>query len=413
MSNFSAFWLIIYFFVLVGYAFWSFGLTDPNLVLSTWAPYWNFQQWSWNVLFHNRPLLSGSFVFLSVFAFIAWYSLVRSLSDRMKLSHLIVVMGILALPLVFSYNALSHDVFNYIFNAKMVLVYKEDPHLNVALNFPDDPWTRFMHNTHTPAPYGYGWTFMSLFPYVLGMGKFTLTWLIFRGVNLIALPLLLWLLIQLAKKMTLPFSMKDAALVFLHPLVLIEVVSNDHNDLWMLIPAVAAFWLLYRYKKECFTALSASITLFILSVATKTATILLLPFWLVAVWNGFRDQVGKSVPQFFRCMLDTAWAIVQANFGLLVSVALFMPLLTPRSQFFHPWYLIWSLCWLPMIKVRWWRTWLIAISVSSLFRYMPWLLAGGFSEEILRQQNTITWMGAMLAFCFWLVWSMSPRLRKQ
>lgn len=409
----SRFWFITYFVVLAAYALWSFSLTDPNLVLTSWQPYWQLQQWMWQVFFHNAQLMSGTYAFLMFFAVVAWYGLVRSLPGTLTMKQLVGMVMLLGLPLLFSYNALSHDVFNYIFNAKMVLVYNQDPHLSTATQFPEDTWTRFMHNTHTPAPYGYGWTMLSLIPYMLGLGKFTLTWLIFRATGYLALPFLLILLSKLAKELRLPFKLKDVALVFLHPLLLVEIISNSHNDLWMLIPAVASFWVLFALRKNISVAISLSMTLFILSASTKFATLLLLPLWAAAVWTVVGTGVKKDLPLTIRRFTDLCAHLMTANISFLASVALFLPLVTLRSQLFHPWYLVWSLIWLPMVKVRWWHAWVLSLSISSLFRYIPWMLAGGFSPEIIRQQQTITWLGAFLSFCIWMIWCFKPPQRKQ
>ncbi len=58
-------WLVISFCFVV----FSFGLTDPNLVLSSWQPYWQFQQWSWKTFFLNREVLVATYVLLLVALF--------------------------------------------------------------------------------------------------------------------------------------------------------------------------------------------------------------------------------------------------------------------------------------------------------------------------------------------------------
>src|SRR3990172_6981226 len=111
------------------YSVYSFSQTDPNQVFFSQSWYWQFQKFMWRLGFQER---------------------------------------------------LSSDIYNYIFNAKMVWVYGANPHRQVALNFPDDQWLRFMHNTHTPAPYGYGWTMLSLVPSVIGQNHLKLTLLLVK-----------------------------------------------------------------------------------------------------------------------------------------------------------------------------------------------------------------------------------------
>lgn len=55
---------------------------------------------------------------------------------------------------LFSYPFLSHDFFNYLFDAKILTFYGKNPYQFSALDFPKDSWTRFMHWTHRTYPYG-------------------------------------------------------------------------------------------------------------------------------------------------------------------------------------------------------------------------------------------------------------------
>ena len=402
----SLLWFGFYFLVLTVYAIFSYALTDPNLVLSSWPSYWSFQQWMWQTFFRNPQLLTQSYIFLIILALLGWWQVVQTLPPQLTRKAVLLRCLLLCLPLFFSYNALSHDVFNYLFNAKMVLVYHADPHVHVALDYPDDLWTRFMHNTHTPAPYGYGWTVFSLLPYALGMNKFLLSWLIFRALNILAIPLLFVLLIKLGQVLKKDVSAKDLALVFLSPLFLIEIVSNSHNDLWMLIPAVASLWLVFQAKKRgAGKRVIFSAVFLAASISTKLATVTLSPIWFLGAWRASSAAFGlRWLPGTLRRWLDLGWALVQENFGFLASIALFLPLLTSRSQFFHPWYLIWSLIWLPLISVKWWRVALLAFVVSSLFRYVPWLLVGGFENQVLEQQQAVTWLGGLVGLGLGMVW---------
>jgi hypothetical protein len=412
MSKLAWFWFAIYGLILTGYALWSFGMTDPNLVLTSWPPYWQFQQSMWQILFHNRPLQAGLYTFLIFFAVIAWNGLTRSLPQHISLKKIALILAVLSVPLMFSYNALSHDVFNYIFNAKMVTVYHQDPHRQVALNFPNDPWIRFMHNTHTPAPYGYGWTVFSLITFMAGMGKFTLTWFLFRALNVFGLFLLLPLFTMMAKRLDLEISLRDVAAVVLHPLFLIELISNSHNDLWMLIPAMLSLTLIFSHEKKMVGVRGVlSAVLLAFSISTKLATLVFTPLWLLGVWGMIGQSINtKDLPVFVRHWVTTAWMFCRTNIGFIAGILLFIPLFSPRSQFFHPWYLTWVMIWLPFVKIRWWWSWVLSISISSLFRYVPWLLAGGFSDEIVRQQQTITWLGALLSFCIWFIWCRPDKL---
>lgn len=405
-------WLSVYFLVLVLYAVFSYALTDPNLVLTGWAPYWQFQQWMWQTFFHHRPLLTGTYLLLISLATISWWQLCRQLQQASYRHVLLYSLG-LALPLLFSYNALSHDVFNYLFNAKMVVVYQQDPHQRVALDFASDPWVRFMHNTHTPAPYGYGWTAFSVLPFLAGFGKFTLSWFIFRAMNLIAIALTFILLLKLAKGLRVRTSPSLFGLVFLHPLFLIEVVSNGHNDLWMLWPALAALTvLLHPRPRNWLIRVALSLLFLSFSITTKLATVVLLPLWFSAASISVPAAARFSwLPTSMRLTTERLTHLVILNLPFLASLLLFVPLLSGRSQWFHPWYLIWAMIWLPLVQVKWWRAWLLAFALSSLCRYLPWLWAGGFAGPVLFHQQLITWLGGVIAFTGWWGWHILAKNR--
>ncbi len=375
-------WLIIYWFLMATYTVFSYSLTAPNLVLTSWTPYWKFQTWMWSNLFNHRQLLTTVYLIIMSALFVTYLNIIKIWPKKKQLIWWLPLL--LASPLVFSNNALSHDVFNYIFNAKMVVVYHANPHLQTALNFTRDNWTRFMHNTHTPAPYFYGWTGLSLLPYILGGGKFTFTWFVFRLFSFLSLGLLSFFMIQFGQLK----SAKWQLLTILNPLLLIEVISNAHNDLWMMAPALAAM-ILISSKHQSFTKKLISFILILVSAAIKMATLALLPLWLALVlpWK-------KIWPQW--------WQFVTKNWALLSSVLLFLPLLTPRSKQFLPWYLIWSLVWLPLIDKKWqtWKISLLVLSISSMLRYLPYLWIGNYDGNVIWHQQLITWIPFIM---FWLI----------
>src|SRR5258708_35427326 len=165
----------LYFLLFVLYTLFSYSLVHPSLVLVTWKVYWQYQTWIWKNLFNNHQLLAEVYAGLIIVLFATYFLILSKLqtfrTQPFQLKMFVPYLFLL-IPLFVSYNALSYDVFNYIFNAKMVVVYHANPHLVAAMHYDFDPWTRFMSNTYGLAPYGYGWTTISLLPYILGLNKF-------------------------------------------------------------------------------------------------------------------------------------------------------------------------------------------------------------------------------------------------
>ncbi len=381
----------------IAYAVWSYSLTDPNLVLTSWQPYWDLQQWLWKHIWQQPQLLTSIYEVL-IFSLFGWYGYLLFFLNKnhsIKISNLFASWLVLILVFVFSQNALSHDIYNYLFNAKMVLQYHANPHIQTALQFPDDTWTRFMHNTHTPAPYGYGWTALSLLPASIGLQKFTITWLCFKFLNLVGAVLLGYVLIKLVQQVLhRQMSAYELSILFFNPLFLIEIFGNGHNDLWMMVPVLFSFSKLLEFiETKNAKLLLISIVSFGLSLSTKYATIAILPVWSLLLLSAYTPTNHRLWSMIRRVIME--------NWPALASFLLFLPLLTARSQQFHPWYLVWILVWLPLLKNKLWRAIILSFSLSSMLRYIPWLQAGGYSAEILGQQKMITWLLPSLCLIIW------------
>jgi hypothetical protein len=424
------FLLALYGGVLALYALFSYALTDPNLVLVNWQPYWQFQIWMWETFFKNPQLTTGVYSFLLLVAFLLYLFIVKKL-EQSSLEYAFgwkkyaLIYGLVLAPLFFSYNALSHDVFNYIFNAKMLVAYGANPHEAVALSFSNDPWTRFMHNTHTPAPYGYGWTAISLIPYLSGFGKFFLTWIAFRIWSIISI-VLLYVGLQYAAKIFTGQKLQayQLAVVFFNPLFVLEVVSNMHNDLWMIVPAVvalAAVTDLDPRKTPQLKKLGLALLLLAASISIKLATLVLIPLVVLLVLEKnflftLADSLSAKLPLFKLLparILQSLESYLYQYIPLLAAGLLFIPLLTSRSQQFHPWYWLWVLVWIPFIRYRFLRNLLILFSLSSMLRYIPWLWTGGFAGEVLLYQKLITWTpGIVYVVWRFFPWALSQHPRK-
>jgi len=393
LSKATRSWLVLYFFLLSFYALISFGLTATNLTLINTAWFETFQTMMWQMLFNNRPFLTTVFAITFLLLFLCYFQLLSlfKTARHVSVKQQVLIILFLSAPLLLSYNALSRDVFNYIFNSRMVLKYQVNPHLQTAIEFTHDPWMRFMHNIHTSAPYGYGWTGISLLPCFFGVNKFIITWLNFRLFSLLSLILLSLALTKTYRFLNdkeVPFF--NWALLFLNPLILLEMISNSHNDLWLMLPAIVGinFLLKARSSKQKIVNIFLSLLFLTISIYIKLATLALTPIFfimiLLLIWPK-KFQFGKKE---------------QMLLPLIASVLMFLPLLTSRSQQFHPWYLSWSLVFIPLIKNKTWQVLLVAFSVTSLMRYLPWLLHNNYASEVLHQQRMITWSALVVTLIY-------------
>ena len=403
-------WLVVYMMALVVWMWFSYGLVTPNLVLSGHPVFWRWQQWMWTTFFNNRELTSWIFGGLLTWLGVAYGGLMVALgrsAEKAKLTgkKMAMMMILVSWPLLFSYNLLSADVFNYVFNAKMVVTYGADPHVLVAQDFPQDEMLRFMHNSHTAAPYGYLWTAISIPFYVLGAGKFIGAWLMMRMAGVVSLGLVGWLIWKWGAKMKDGKNWRTrAAWLLLNPLLLIEVVGNAHNDLWMMAGVVASLYLVWDLKegeiRGKWLKIIGSLVLLAASTQIKFASLVAVPFWLYLVGGrevlkSWRKKQGEKKNGGWTWLWGLqAWG--EKYFFEILALAFFVPLLTARSQMFHPWYWTWVLVWLPFCRVRWVRWLMVAFSFSSLWRYLPYILIDEHSQELLKGQQWITFGGAVV-----------------
>lgn len=209
----------------------------------------------------------------------------------------------------------------------------------------------------------------------------------FRFFCVLSIGFLWWSMQFLAKKIGKPLNVFWTAAVFLNPLFLIEVVSNSHNDLWMMGLAITALAFIVHKPNWKNTALS--LLLLALSISMKFGTAVLFPVWLFLLVRRWKLKKLQ--------WLNDYWPTA-------ASILMFLPLLTDRSQQFNPWYLTWVLVWLPFVKASWWRKLVLVLSLSSLLRYVPWLWNGTFTDQIILQQKLITWVPFILCGVGLLLW---------
>jgi len=229
---------ILYGFVMLLVCIYSYALVDPNITFMQNRAWEVFREAAVYVGYYRRDISWICYVLLvlALFGFHAWFL------KKHKAVNVWAIAGTVAGILVVSYPFLSHDLFNYMFDARIFTFYGKNPYLFKALDFPGDQWTRFMHWTHRTYPYGPVFLLLSFIPSALGAGKFTATFLLFKGMFVSAYLVSVALLLRMDKKRALLFAT--------HPLVIMEGLVSAHNDLIVVALAVAGcFFLLKKGKR--------------------------------------------------------------------------------------------------------------------------------------------------------------------
>ncbi|MCX6732201.1 MAG: hypothetical protein NTV98_01530 [Candidatus Roizmanbacteria bacterium] len=222
----------LYGILLVMFGVYSYWLIDPNITFFQ-NNYWvQFRDWAVYLGYYRRDISWIAYLSLLILLFIFHFVFLK----KFKQYSAIRIAGIIAIIGCISYPFVSHDLFNYLFDARILTHYGLNPYTHTALDFQKDLWTRFMHWTHRTYPYGPTFLPLTLIPSYLGLGKFSLTFFFYKLMN----GALYFLAVYLLNKK----NRKEALLFATHPLIIMEGLINGHNDMIALSLGLIGIYLL-------------------------------------------------------------------------------------------------------------------------------------------------------------------------
>jgi len=300
--------------------FFSYCWIDPNLTLTSWEPLNQILEQFKHFGHTNSSLSSRLYLLIMTILFLGQvYLLFSHFLFRAERKKLLLLAAAVIFLAAFSYPFLSHDLFSYLFDAKIVWHYQKNPYRFSPDQFAPDPWLRFIHWTHRSMPYGPVWLAYSLLPAIFSFGRFI--------INFYGLKLLNGLVFFAAGSCLLKIAHNDRrvfAYWFFNPFLLIELVVNGHNDLLMIALFFASLFFYQKRKKII------SLVLFLLSAATKFITALSWPlvflknrrFWatgfLFFLFLGFSWQINRFQPWYFTWAFLAFPFLGMANFSWLI-----------------------------------------------------------------------------------------------
>lgn len=297
--------ILLYFLVLFFLGIYSYSQIDLNLTLLQTSWFLVFKDQMINLGYFNRPTSTALFISITLILF-AFYLYFVFKAEKISLKILVIgLLGIGALGLL-SYPAFSHDIFNYIFDARIAVFHNANPYTSTALMFPQDTWTRFMNWTHRTYPYGPTFLPLSIVIYILGLNKFVWTLLLFKTLALGAFFGTTYLIYKLVGR-------KGMAIFAFNPLVIYELVVAGHLDGVMLFFAILGFFL-YGKKKKVLAVLS-----WIMSIGIKYSTVFNFP-GLPLSWLVVLSYLG-AIAQIFSRELLPHYFIVPFGFAALLSTS--------------------------------------------------------------------------------------------
>jgi len=372
--------LLIYTFLFI----FSYSYVDLNLTLSQNPSILSAISTMQRLGYFNRPIATSIYLTLIIFTFSFFiFNLLMFHKRKIGAKYLKWSTISSTLVLIFAYPFLSYDLFNYMFDAKILLNYNANPYTHRALDFPNDEWLRFMHWTHRYSPYGPLWLVGSLIPATLGLGKFLLNLLAFKIFIGIFHLINSYLIFKILGKIKPNYQLLGTAFYALNPTLLVEGLVNAHNDVVVASLMLASIYFLTQNKK--ILPYAAIIT----GSLVKYIPILVLG-WL------FRESTTdkKNIERYIKWSLVTMIAFTYLFSSFKISVP-FVSAGATQVQF-QPWYLFWTIPLVALLN----RVTLIAIAIALCFgaslRYLPFLYYGDWSHPATNNYMQIMTVAPLL-----------------
>lgn len=387
--------LFIFLYCLVGFLLFLYSFTQIDLGLtltrlSIWA---NIQKSFQYIGYFNRPLSTELYLALIVLLFV-YYIFFLVLTHKKKLDQRTFWLLLLSVTvfLAVSYNAFSYDLFNYIFDAKILSFYHLNPYQYKALDFPNDPMLGFMHWTQRTYPYGPVWLAITAPLYLLGFSYLLPTEIIFKLLMAGSFIGSVYYTGEILKKIVPKYALFGMVFLGFNPLLLIEAVVSAHNDIVMMFFAIIAVYFLIEKR------LNISLAFMVFSIGTKFATGVILPVYL---YQWFMQKRGKGLPWNTFFLICTGFLIIAV---ILASL---------RTNF-QPWYLIFFLTFASFLSYRYYILIpSVIVSFFALLNYVPFLYLGNWDNPVPQILAGINTSGVVLAILVTVIyWFISARKRK-
>ncbi len=356
----------IYGVLLLATGVYSYWLIDPNITFFQSAYWVRFRDWAVYLGYYRRDISWLVYLILLILLFIFHFIFLRKHKhySAVTIAGLIVLLGCVSYPFV------THDLFNYLFDARILTHYGLNPYTHTGLDFQKDLWTRFMHWTHRPYPYGPTFLPLTLIPSFLGWGKFSITFFLYKLMN----GGLYFLAVYLLNKK----HRREALLFATHPLIIIEGLINGHNDMIAVSLALIGIYMLEK-KYNIWSRV-----LFLLSAGIKYVTF---PIALIGILPIIPNRLTNLARKYEYHLL----------FCMQASIVIYM-CFRLESQ---PWYFLPLFIFVPFFPRILERSWILFFGL--LVSYYPFIRLGAWTAEKVTLKHEILLVALVFQFVYWLI----------
>lgn len=363
---------------------YSFTQVDLSLTLSQSGLFQDIQKGFQYIGWFNRPLSTYLYIGIIVWLFVLFSLTINEIRKKKfggkKLWITIFSVVVILIP---SYNAFSYDLFNYIFDARIITHYGLNPYEYKPLDFSSDPMLSFMRSTHRVYPYGPSFLAVTA-PLTLAANEvFALSLVLFKTLSALSFLGIAFLIGKIASKIKLENPNLAVAFFALNPLVIIESLVSAHNEVVMMFFALLGFYLMFENKKV-FSVISL-----LFSIGIKYATVVFLPIYVLKII--FKKLDNKRVVEYSFYL--SVFAVIATSFASGQN----------KGAEFQPWYLLLSAPFVALSENKLVRGVFLSICLFSLFSYIPYLYSGEWPEDIVSLKNTLVVSGLVLGGLFYFV----------
>jgi len=357
---------------------YSFTQVDLSLTLSQVSIWQGIQKFFQQIGYFNRPLSTALYLVIIIFMFALYLKTLDMVQNNLLTrKYLWKIILVISVALFFSYNAFSYDFFNYIFDAKIVTFYHQNPYEHKALDYPGDPMLSFMHWTHRTYPYGPMWLLLTVPVSFIGFGYFLLTFYLFKLLMLGSFIGSAYFIEKISRKLEIG-PLLSLSVFALNPLIIIESLVSAHNDIVMIFFALIGIFAFFE-RKIVHSLIASGV-----SIAVKFATIFLLPALLLDL--------------FFKVNKET---VIRA---IVVSMSIAVLIVIGRTNF-QPWYLLFVIPFSSLIANRFYvMIPLVVISFFGLLQYAPFLYLGNWDPPVPDILNLIMVTSILVSIVLVLGW---------
>jgi hypothetical protein len=354
---------VMYFVSVFSLFLYSFTQIDLSLTFSRIEFLRNIISSFQQIGYFNRPLSTYIYIGLVILLFGFYiYFLKRAKEKKLTKSFIWKLILATAGLLVFSYNAFSYDLFNYIFDAKIFTHYHMNPYLHKALDFPSDPMLSFMRWTHRVYGYGPMWLVLTIPFSFIGMNLFLPTFFLFKimiGAGYVGS---VYFIGKILKKIKPEHEILGMVFFGLNPLILIESLVSAHIDITM------AFFSLFAAYKLTEKKYVLAVLLLLFSVGIKFSTFVLIPLFAYIVYLIIRKK-------------NINWPMVFGISILLLIATIFLS--SKYSGNFQPWYLVLPLSFSAFLAYKYYVFISgVILSFFALLNYAPYLYLGNWDKPV-------------------------------